>query len=237
MDLRSRLSTLITVRVVVSTLLLGSAILVQINRPGAFPSDPFFFLIGLTYALSVLYLASLRFVDRHPWIADAQLGADAILVSAFIHVTGGITSYFSSLYLLPIMAASTVRFRRGALQVAALSAVLYLALVSSQYLEPTAFFPASWQAREALELPTARFAQYTVGDQPVRLLRGGAAVRIARREPEDDRREPGTRLDADCRPARVQPVRHRQHAERPGHRRHGRPHPDLQPRRGRRSPA
>ena len=183
MDLRSRLSTLITVRVVVSTLLLGSAILVQINRPGAFPIDPFFFLIGLTYALSVLYMASLRFVDRHPWIADAQLGADAILVSAFIHVTGGITSYFSSLYLLPIMAASTVRFRRGALQVAALSAVLYLALVSSQYLEPTAFFPASWQALESLELPTRRFAEYTVainlfGFFAVALLSGSLAENL-----------------------------------------------------------
>ena len=64
MDLRARLSTLITVRVVVSTLLLGSAILVQISRPGSFPIDPFFFLIGLTYALSVVYLASLRFVHR-----------------------------------------------------------------------------------------------------------------------------------------------------------------------------
>jgi len=183
LDLRSRLSTLITVRVVVGTLLLGSAILVQINRPGAFPSDPFFFLIGLTYALSVLYLASLRFVGRHPWIADAQLGTDSILVSAFIHVTGGITSLFSSLYLLPIMAAATVRFRRGAVQVATLSAILYLALVTSQYLEPTAFFPASWQALSRLELPTARFAQYTVainlfGFFAVALLSGSLAEKV-----------------------------------------------------------
>ena len=183
LDLRSRLSTLITVRVVVGTLLLGSAILVQINRPGAFPSDPFFFLIGLTYALSVLYLASLRFVGRHPWIADAQLGTDSILVSAFIHVTGGITSLFSSLYLLPIMAAATVRFRRGAVQVATLSAILYLALVTSQYLEPTAFFPASWQALGRLDLPTARFAQYTVainlfGFFAVALLSGSLAEKV-----------------------------------------------------------
>jgi two-component system, NtrC family, sensor histidine kinase PilS len=182
-DLRSRLSTLIAVRVVVGTVLLGSALLVEINRPGAFPRDPLFLLIGLTYALSVLYMASLRFVDRYPWIADAQLGADAILVSAFIHVTGGITSYFSSLYLLPIMAASTVRFRRGALQVAALSVVLYLALVSSQYLEPTAFFPASWQALGPSELPTARFAQYTVainlfGFFAVALLSGSLAENL-----------------------------------------------------------
>ena len=65
MNLRSRLSTLIAARVVIGTLLLGSAILIQISRPGAFPVDPFFTLIGLTYALSVLYLATLRFAERH----------------------------------------------------------------------------------------------------------------------------------------------------------------------------
>ena len=183
MNLRSRLSTLIAVRVIVSTLLLGSAILVQLSRPGAFPIDPFFFLIGLTYALSVIYLSTLKYVDRYPWIADAQLGADAILVSAFIHVTGGITSYFSSLYLLPIMAASTVRFRRGALQVATLSALLYLALVMAQYFEPTAFFPASWQALRSQELPSQRFAQYTVainlfGFFAVALLSGSLAENL-----------------------------------------------------------
>jgi two-component system sensor histidine kinase PilS (NtrC family) len=183
MNLRSRLSTLITVRVVTSTVLLGSAILVQLSRPGSFPIDPFFFLIGLTYALSVIYLGSLRFVDRYPWMADAQLGVDAILVSAFIEVTGGITSYFSSLYLLPIMAASTIRFRRGALQVATLTAILYLALVTAQYLEPTALFPASWQALGRQELPSQRFAQYTVainlfGFFAVALLSGSLAENL-----------------------------------------------------------
>jgi two-component system, NtrC family, sensor histidine kinase PilS len=161
MELRSRVSTLIAVRVIVGTLLLGSAILIQLSRPGAFPVDPFFFLIGLTYGLSVVYLATLRFVDRLPWLLDVQLGADAILVSAFIHVTGGITSYFSSLYLLPIVAASTIRFRRGALQVATFSAVLYLALVSAQYVHFESL-PAGWQSTSLIELPTLRFAQYTV---------------------------------------------------------------------------
>ncbi len=40
MNLRSRLSTLIAARVVLVTLLMGSAILIQISRPGAFPSRP-----------------------------------------------------------------------------------------------------------------------------------------------------------------------------------------------------
>ena len=179
MDLRSRLATLIAVRVVVGTVLLGSAILIQLNRPGAFPIDPFFFLIGVTYALSLGYLATLRVVNRLPWLADAQLGADALLVSGFIGLTGGIVSYFSSLYVLPIIAASTVRLRRGALQVAGLTVLLYLGLVVAQY---AGAFPA-WLAGNGVALPSREFAQYTIainlfGFVAVALLSGSLAERL-----------------------------------------------------------
>jgi hypothetical protein len=117
MNLRSRLSTLIAARVILVTLLMGSAILIQISRPGAFPVDPFFALIGLTYALSVFYLATLKFAERHLWLVDLEFAVDALLVSAFIHVTGGITSNFSSLYLLPIIDYSFIRYRRFAVNV------------------------------------------------------------------------------------------------------------------------
>ena len=161
MDLRARLSTLIAVRLVVSTLLLGSAIFVLVNRPGTFPVNPFFFLIALTYAVSVVYLGTIKHADRRPWLVDVQLAVDALVTSAFIAVTGGITSYFSSLYLLPIIAASTLRFRRGALQVAALSAVLYLGLVAAQYVD-VGSVSGTWLVVAPSDLPTPRFAQYTV---------------------------------------------------------------------------
>jgi ABC-type phosphate transport system ATPase subunit len=64
---------------------------------------------------------------------DVQLALDAVIVSAFILFTGGITSLFASLYVLPIIAASTVRFRRGAIVVAGISAVLYLCVAGAQY--------------------------------------------------------------------------------------------------------
>jgi two-component system sensor histidine kinase PilS (NtrC family) len=188
MNLRSRLSTVIAVRVVVGTLLLGSAILIQVNRPGTFPVDPFFFLIGLTYALSVVYLAMLRWVDRRPWLVDLQFGADAILVSAFIAITGGITSYFSSLFVLPIIAASTIRFRRGALQVAALSATLYLALVSVQYLGG---LPPWWTGGMPAVLPGTRMAQYTVAIN----LFGFVAVALLSGSLSENLRSAGARLE------------------------------------------
>ncbi len=162
MTLRPRLLTLIAVRVVVSTFLLGWAVLIQLSRPGSFPVDPFFFLIGLTYGLSVFYLATLRYAEKHGWLVDLQFGADALLVAAFIHLTGGITSYFSSLYVLPIIAASSVRLGRTAIQVATLSAVLYLALVTAQYV-PHDYLPELLlKVAPAAELPSLRFAQYTV---------------------------------------------------------------------------
>src|SRR2546430_9513022 len=124
-QLRRNLRRLITIRAVISTILLGSATFAQVTAPGSFPVDPFFFLIALTFALTISYALTLRFVDRHRWLADVQLAGDALIVSAFIYFTGGITSYFSSLYVLPIVAASVVQFRRGGMLVAVLSGVLY----------------------------------------------------------------------------------------------------------------
>ncbi len=177
MDLRSRLSALIAARVIVGTLLLGSAFLVQLTRPSAFPAGPFFILIAVVYALSVVSFATLRLVDRHPWLVDLQLCTDAVLVSGFIGLTGGVVSYFSSLFVLPIIAASTIRFRRGALYVAAVSALLYVALVAMQYLGASAYWFGEF------ELPTRRFAQYTIainvfGFAAVAVLSGSLADRL-----------------------------------------------------------
>jgi two-component system sensor histidine kinase PilS (NtrC family) len=189
MNLRSRLSTLIAARVVLVTLLMGSAILIQISRPGAFPIDPFFALIGLTYALSVFYLATLRYAERHPWLVDLQFGADALLVSAFIHVTGGITSNFSSLYLLPIIAASMIRYKRVAVQLAAFSAVMYLTLVAVQYIDLE--LPLARRFSPVVDLPSVRVAQYTVAIN----LGGFMAVALLAGSLADSLRSAGARLE------------------------------------------
>jgi len=158
--LRSRVTPFVAGRVVISTIILGTATLVQLATPGAFPVNPFFFLIGLTYLLSVVYLATLRYVDANPWLVDLQLTVDAAIVSAFIYVTGGIMSDFSSLYLLPILAASTLRHRRGALQVAGVSAAIYLSIVLSQY-TTLGTFP-HWAVDPESGLLAPRFAQYVL---------------------------------------------------------------------------
>ena len=161
-QLRRKVAWLIAIRGVVSTILLGSATVVQITAPGSLPVNPFFFLIGLTYALTLVYALTLRLVDRHRWLVDVQLAGDALIVSAFIYFTGGITSVFTSLMVLPIAAGSTVQFRRGGLLVATLSAVLYVGLVLAQYFAAAWLLPHMWLFQDDLALPAPSVARYTV---------------------------------------------------------------------------
>ena len=65
--IRRNLLLLIGGRAAVVTLLLGSASLILYRTPGAaFPTAPFYAMLGLTYALTVVWTLTLRFVDRHP---------------------------------------------------------------------------------------------------------------------------------------------------------------------------
>jgi two-component system sensor histidine kinase PilS (NtrC family) len=131
--LRPRLLWLIGVRAAVVTLLLGSAILAQIKAPGSLPVGPFFFLIALTYGLTVVYSVLARRAEQPRWIVDVQLAGDVLIVSALVHMTGGIASVFSTLYTLPIIAASTLRSRRGGIVVGLFCALTYGGLVTAQY--------------------------------------------------------------------------------------------------------
>ncbi|HXG55704.1 MAG TPA: ATP-binding protein [Vicinamibacterales bacterium] len=156
--LRRKLLWLIAGRAAVVTLLLGSAPLIRVTAPAEGSVDPFYGLIGLTYALTVGYAFALKYTERHRWLIDVQLAVDAVTVSAIVYLTGGVASYFSSLYTLPIIAASTVESRRGGMMVGILSCLLYAGLVVAQYLDIPGFDVASGFA-----LPPKRLALYTVG--------------------------------------------------------------------------
>jgi two-component system sensor histidine kinase PilS (NtrC family) len=165
-SLRRKLLWLIAGRALAITLVLGSAILVQYRveyNPALawFQIGPFFALIGLTYALTFLWIWTLRFVDRHKWLIDVQVACDALIVSAIVYLTrtDGVTSYFSSLYALPIVAASTVQSWRGGLTVSLLSCAMYTGMVLAQYLTPPGTMPFIVQQ----VLPATRVAIFTVG--------------------------------------------------------------------------
>jgi two-component system, NtrC family, sensor histidine kinase PilS len=157
--IRRKLLWLITARAAVISVLLGSAVLIQIKSPGSFPIDPYFFLLGLTFALTVVYSLTLRQAEQHRWLVDLQLAADAGIVSAIVYLTGGVNSYFSTLYALPIVAASMLQRWHGGIVVGVLSSVLYTGIVLAQYFGT----PASPIVVVAQGLPPLRVAIYTVG--------------------------------------------------------------------------
>ena len=156
--LRRKLLWLIVGRAVAATLLLGSAPLIR--EHGGLPLDPFYVLIGCTYVLTVAYALALKYIERYRWLVDVQLALDAVVVSGIVYLTGGVSSYFSSLYTLPIIAASAVESRRSGMTVGILSCVLYAGLVSAQYTTPDLF-----QRTTGLRvtLPAIGLSLYTVG--------------------------------------------------------------------------
>ncbi len=158
--LRRKLLWLMAGRAAVVSALLGSGTLIKFTAPESLPidTDAFFALIGLTYVLTAAYVMLLRYTEQHRWLIDLQLALDAIVVTAFVYLTGGINSYFSSLYTLPIIAATTVESRRGGIMVGVLSCSLYAGLVMAQFSGAPGFALPPGQV-----LPPAKLALFTVG--------------------------------------------------------------------------
>jgi len=185
--LRRRLAVHIAVRLLVATVLLSAAVIVQLRAPGALPINPFFTLVGMTFAVSLGFIGSLRFVERSPWLTDVHFAIDAVVVTAAVYITGGVESLFTILYMLPIVAASEVQFRRGGLQIAGLSSILYFGVVVAQYLSANGYLTLPLHNTIASDLPAVNVAQYTValnafGFFAVALLSGSLAERARRGE-------------------------------------------------------
>jgi two-component system sensor histidine kinase PilS (NtrC family) len=183
-DLRRKLFSLIAIRVGISGLLLGSAVFVQLTSPRTAPGEPLFVLIGLTFALNVLWLLTLSWAERFRWMVDIQLACDTLIVSGFVVVTGGINSYFAALFVLPIAGASSIQYRRGGMMIAMLSALLYTGIVLTQY-----FGSAAMLGLTALEhadpLPPGRIGAYMTGLNvflffSIAVLSGSLADRLQR---------------------------------------------------------
>jgi two-component system sensor histidine kinase PilS (NtrC family) len=167
--MRHRLVWLVSVRLAVTTLLLGSAVLLQWTAPNTFPANPFFLLIALTFALTVLWVLTLPYASRHPWLVAVQLAADTAGVSSFVFLTGGISSYFALLYALPIIGASMLLSRAAGVWMALLSTGMFGGQVMLQYLASAGRLSEVWIGPTPL-LPTERFAQYTVATDVLAFL-------------------------------------------------------------------
>jgi len=135
-DLTSKLKWLMFTRVLFTTLLLGSTIILQISEDTS-PLDPsllvLYGLIVSIFLLSCLYAVMLNRVRQVLWFAYLQIIVDSIIVSLVIFVTGNFSSIFSFLYLVVIIYSSMLIFRNGSMTIALICSFQYALLVVLEY--------------------------------------------------------------------------------------------------------
>ncbi|MFO7784014.1 MAG: ATP-binding protein [Thermodesulfobacteriota bacterium] len=135
-ELSSRLQRLMFLRVLIVSLLLGASLFLQAQKTSAYFGDiqtSHYVLISAVYFLTFIYIILLKRMRNLSRLAYAQLLIDTLLVTAFIYATGGIESFFSFLYILAIISASMLLYRRGGLIVASSSSILYGTLLDLHY--------------------------------------------------------------------------------------------------------
>jgi two-component system, NtrC family, sensor histidine kinase PilS len=121
-----------TLRVAVVTTLLVSAFAIEQLFNPAQSLRPLFLLAAVCYGTVLLYAVLDRWLKGTAAFSWIQLVGDVLVVTLFVHITGGVDSPMSFLYLLPIAVASLVLPWRGALGLAGVSFVTYATLMVSE---------------------------------------------------------------------------------------------------------
>jgi two-component system sensor histidine kinase PilS (NtrC family) len=135
-ELRKKLKWLMLFRILFSTLLLGSSIIMQLGESPPPFGSPLIFLYGiiaLIFFLSVIYALGLYQIKRHLLFAYVQLIIDTAVVTAILFVTGSFSSIFSFLYLVIIIYSSILLPKRGTLVIAALCSIQFGMMVDLEY--------------------------------------------------------------------------------------------------------
>jgi two-component system sensor histidine kinase PilS (NtrC family) len=124
-DLEARLKRLMMFRVVMVTTLLFIATYVEAVSETLLTVNPLYFVIGATYALTVVHVAALRLVPSRRALAHAQVLGDLLMVTALVYVRGEVRPGFQLLYALSVLSATMLVPRRDALTLAGVATALY----------------------------------------------------------------------------------------------------------------
>jgi len=150
-----------------------------------------YYLLVFACFLNLPYLFLLRRVRRLGRFAGFQLGADLLLVSILIYLTGGVQSHFTFLYFALLLAASSIFSLGASLLVASCSTIL-LSVVTMIYfacgqweIKPWLIPQESWDVwnpgmMQRVTYPLAYLAAQAVAYHLVAALSGSLAVRLRR---------------------------------------------------------
>ncbi|MCD6352964.1 MAG: PAS domain S-box protein [Proteobacteria bacterium] len=131
-----KLKWLMFFRVVIITFLLGSTVLVHFKKTSTYLETYLLCLYGIivcTYLLTLGYALFITHIKNLPLFAYFQIFFDLVFVTIIVYVTGGFESVFSFLYILSIINASILLYRRGGFIIASASSILYGACLDLEY--------------------------------------------------------------------------------------------------------
>jgi two-component system sensor histidine kinase PilS (NtrC family) len=135
-ELLRKIKWLMLLRLLFATFLLVATVFVQARAYSSFFNtslSSLYILIGVVYFLTLCYALSLDRIGNYVLFAYIQILFDVFFVTAVIYVTGGIESIFSFMYILVIIYAAIILYRRGGLVIASASSICYGSLLDLQY--------------------------------------------------------------------------------------------------------
>src|SRR4051812_16986570 len=152
---------LIAVRVVAVTTLLLAALIIQYTVRELLPINYLYTTAGVTYGLTLAYIGFGKLFTSRKLNLVIQISGDLVVETVLVYFTGGVDSPFSFLYLVSIITASMLLYRRGGLLGASGAVILYGALGDLMYYgvlplpEQSWFVPTPWtSSRLYLNLAT-----------------------------------------------------------------------------------
>jgi two-component system, NtrC family, sensor histidine kinase PilS len=132
-DERNWLAWLVKVRIIILTFILGIELLVAQFTPSSVPLRLFVSVVLLWYTLSIFFVVLVSFWRELRLQALLQVITDLAMVTVIVHVTGGVDSSLNFLYPLVIVVACILLPRGWSYLIAALSFILYGAILELNY--------------------------------------------------------------------------------------------------------
>ena len=157
---------LIAVRVIVVTTLILAALIIQYTVREFLPINYIYLIAGLTYGLTLAHIALGRLVASRYINLMVQIGGDLLVVTLLVYFTGALDSPFSFMYLVSIITASMLLFRRGGLMAASGAVILYGGLGDLMYYgflpipQQTWFTPTQWSSSRLYVNMATNFAGF-----------------------------------------------------------------------------
>ena len=133
--LKRQLGWLLLLRALLLSLLLGTSLLLQskehdITIP---PLHYISYFIAAIYCFTIASSFVLRHITCYKRFAYAQILTDAFLTTCLVFFSGGSQSIFTIVYFFPIIIASMLLLRPGALLMASVSTLCYGAILLLEY--------------------------------------------------------------------------------------------------------